>query len=256
VLITGATSGIGRAFATELPAASDLLLTGRDAARLEALADALSAPHRSVETIQADLTVMDDVERVAERAEAFGIDLLINNAGMGQLGRVVDNQVDAERDATLLNVVAVVVLTRRLLPGLVQRARASGSRAGLIIVASTAAFVPVPFFATYAATKAFDLHFAEALAEEMRGEPVDVQALCPGATRTAFGDRAGFGAGNLPGAQDPETVARDSLAALGRETVHVSGLVNQAAFAPLLAPRRMVTGAIGLAARLLASRGC
>ncbi len=140
---------------------------------------------------------------------------MINNAGVGQFGRLVDNDPAAERDTAMLNVVAVVMLTRGLLPGMIERAAAARRRGGVVIVSSTAAFSPVPYFATYAASKAFNLYFAEALAEEMRDDPVDVLALCPGATRTAFGARAGFDGGPVPGAADPGAVAREALDVIG-----------------------------------------
>ena len=96
--------------------------------------------------------------------------------------------------------------------------------------------------------------FAEALAEELRREPVDVLALCPGATRSAFGARAGYRSGDLPGSADPQDVAAHGLAALGRQSVFVAGLLNQAALGPVVLPRRLVTGAVGLAMRLVAGR--
>jgi hypothetical protein len=253
-LITGASSGIGAAFALELPANTDLLLTGRDEERLAQTAERVTRQGRTVETHKADLTDAGERDNLIEHAEAFGIDLLINNAGVGRLGRFLDNSVELERQTVLLNVVAVVDLTRRLLPGMLQRARAARRHAGIIVVSSTAAFAPVPFFATYAASKAFDLQFTEALAEELRGEPVDVLALCPGATRTTFGRTAGFQSGEVPGASEPRHVAAEGLAALGRDTVRVAGLLNQAAFAPVVLPRRLITGAVGVAMRFVASR--
>ncbi|MCU0838792.1 MAG: SDR family NAD(P)-dependent oxidoreductase [Rhodospirillales bacterium] len=253
-LITGATSGIGEAFARELPDDTQLLLTGRNEGRLMALRDELAIGGRAVETVVADLADEGDRASLIARAADFAPDLLINNAGAGKLGRFLENDPDGERETVMVNVVAVVVLTRSLLPAMMQRAEAGGRRCGVIIVSSAAAFTPVPMFATYAASKTFDLHFAEALAEEMRDSPVDILALCPGATRTAFGERAGYDLGNLPGASDPRAVARGALAAVGRETVHVSGLLKQAAFAPIVKPRRIVTGAIGFAMRMLAPR--
>ncbi len=253
-LITGATSGIGEAFARELSAETQLLLTGRNEARLLALRDELTGSGRTVETMVADLADEGACASLIAAAMEFAPDLLINNAGAGKLGRFVENDSEGERETVMVNVVAVVVLTRALLPAMMQRAEASGRRCGVIIVSSATAFTPVPMFATYAASKTFDLHFAEALAEELRDSPVDVMALCPGATRTAFGERAGYDLGNLPGASDPRAVARGALAAIGRETVHVSGRLKQAAFAPIVKPRRLVTGAIGFAMRLLATR--
>lgn len=255
-LITGASGGIGRGFAERLPGATDLLLTGRNAERLEAVAARVAKPGRLVKTIEADLTRDADRDRLIEAAEAFGIDLLINNAGAGRFGRLLDNPPEAERAAVLVNVVSVVDLTRRLLPGMLQRARTARRRAGVIVVASTAAFTPVPFLATYAATKAFDLQFAEALAEELHDEPADVLALCPGVTRTRFDAGPMFTPGNVPGAADPGDVAAQGLAALGRQTVYVAGLLNQATLGPVVLPRRLISSAVGMAMRLVAGRSC
>ncbi|MGE5442441.1 MAG: SDR family NAD(P)-dependent oxidoreductase [Bacteroidota bacterium] len=253
-LVTGATSGIGGAFSDELPNRTDLLLTGRDLQRLSQAADRLTRPGRVIETHPADLTDAGARDRLIEHADAFGVDLLINNAGTGRLGRFLDNPPDVEQETVLLNVVAVVDLTRRLLPGMLERARAGRRRAGLIVVSSTTAFAPVPFFATYAASKTFALQFTEALAEELRGEPIDVLALCPGATRTGFERHAGHRPGNIPAAGEPRDVAAEGLAALGRDTVRVVGRLNQAALGPVVLPRRLVTGAIGLAMRFVTAR--
>ncbi len=253
-LITGATSGIGAAFASELSRTTDLLIAGRDAEKLAMKRDELMREGRTVETFAADLTDERAVSELVDQADAFGIDLLINNAGVGQFGRLIDHEPDAERDTAMLNVVAVVLLTRGLLPGIVQRAGGGSKRGGLVIVSSTAAFAPVPFFATYAASKAFNLYFTEALAEEMRGEPVDILALCPGATKTGFGARAGFDRGSVPGAADPGAVAREALDALGGKTVHVTGLLSQATLGPFLTPRRIVTGALATAVRFFNNR--
>ena len=253
-LVTGATSGIGAAFAEALPVSTDLLLTGRDGERLASVAARLKRPDRIVETMIADLADAAAVSTLAARADAFGIDLLINNAGLGRLGRFVDNDPEGERQTVMVNVVAVVVLTRHLLPGMLERARAGGRRAGLIIVSSSAAFAPVPFFASYAASKTFDLHFAEAIGEELRGDPVDVLALCPGATRTAGDAPAGFDFGRVPGAADPAGVARQGLAALGRDRVRLTGRLDRAALGPVVLPRRVVAGAVGAAMRLVVPR--
>lgn len=254
-LVTGATSGIGEAFAREIASTSDVLLTGRNTEKLAEIAEELSADGRTVETMCADLSDEADVRRVAKWAGEHEIDLLINNAGVGHLGAFLDHSVEDERATIAVNVMAVVLLTRSLLPGMVERAEARGDRAGVIILSSSAAFSAVPYFATYAASKAFDLSFAEALSEEMRGQPVDVLALCPGATRTAFGTRAGFSRATVPGAAEPRTVARDGLRALGgRSPVKVSGCVEQAALGPLLHPRNIVTGVVGKAMRVISRR--
>jgi uncharacterized protein len=188
-LITGASSGIGEAFARALPKSTSLLLTGRDRTRLTHLAAELANADRTVRSIAADLATAEGRQAVIGFAEGQPLDLLINNAGVGYLGRVADNPPERESEMAQLNMVAPVELTRALLPGLLKRDDA-GRRSGVIFVASVAAFMPIPLLATYAASKAFLLHYAEALAEELSDQPIDVLALCPGATRTRFFDRA------------------------------------------------------------------
>jgi short-subunit dehydrogenase len=128
---------------------------------------------------------------------------------------------------------------------MIARARDERRRAGLLYVASSLAFFPMPYMATYAASKSFLLAYAEALAAELRHEPVDVLALCPGATRTRFFERAKLSLPVYATTDDPERVARDALTALGRKTVHVVGLQGRlAALAPRLLPRRLMAGAL------------
>ena len=223
-LITGASSGIGEGFARVLPETTDLLLHGRDPARLAAVAESLARPGRRVETAVFDLAQPGAAEALGEQALEFGIDLLVNNAGLGHYGAFAETPVAVEREMAMVNVVAPVVLTNMLLPHLRERAERSGRRTGVIIVASVVGFGPVPFFATYAASKAFDLRLAQGLAVELAGTPVDVLALCPGATATRFGDRAEFG---TSGGHSAERVAREGLAALGKRSVHVVGGANR-----------------------------
>jgi short-subunit dehydrogenase len=251
-LITGASSGIGRAFAEELPEGTGLMLVARDEGRLHELAALLARPGRPLAVVPADLTTDAGRAAVIEQARAQRVDLLINNAGRGQLGRLIVHAAEDERATVELNVTTPLVLTRALLPDMLSEARQERRRAALIIVASEAAFAPLPYFATYAASKAFNLVLAESLAEELRGEPVDVLALCPGATRTEFGRRAGFSLGNLPGAAAPRTVAREALRALGRHNVLVSGRLRRAALAPLTMPRALAARSLGCLIGLLA----
>ena len=240
-LITGASSGIGAAIAAALPVETGLVLTGQDPARLDAVEAGLAAAGRPLETVVADLSGDSGRRQVIERAEAAAVDLLVCNAGLGRLGRVVDNAPEIEREMVEVNVVATVVLTRALLPEMIERARAQERRAGVIIVASVAGFLTLPYFATYAATKAFDLHYAEALAGELAAEPVDVLALCPGATKTAFGARAGMPASTFERGDSAAGVAQAALAALGRRPVHVIGAGNRMnTLFPRLLPRAVV----------------
>ncbi len=241
-LITGATSGIGEAFARLLPRETGLLLTGRDLDRLAALRDELGGAgtrDRRVEILAADLASEAGRAALIERAAALPIDLLINNAGLGRFGALTDNPPESERAMVEVNVLAPVLLTRALLPGMLQRARSDGRRAGLIVVASTAGFAPLPYLSTYAATKAFDLFFAEGLAGELKREPIDVLALCPGATRTNFQARAGGLRYPESKMASAEQVAREGLAMLGRKPVHVVGGGNRLYTAlTRFAPRR------------------
>lgn len=248
-LITGASSGIGEAFARALPKSTSLLLTGRNRARLSHLASELANAERSVRSIAADLATAEGRQAVIAFAEGQPVDLLINNAGIACFGPVAENPPQRESEMAQLNVVAPVELTRAVLPGMLQRA-AGGRRGGLIVVASAAAFMPVPLFATYAAGKAFLLHYAEALAEELSGSPVDVLALCPGATRTRFFERANIGRANLPQMHDAARVAREGLQALGHRVVHVVGPANYLATAAArFLPRRLVAAAAERAMR-------
>lgn len=239
-LITGASSGIGAAFARALPRSTGLFLTGRDQKRLSAVAGELSHVGRKVDTLAVDLGTEYGRQALVERALTMPIDLLVNNAGLGVFGRFVDNDAAREREMVEVNVTAPLILTRALLPGMLERAKAGRRRAGVILVSSTVAFAALPFMATYTATKAFDLYFAEALAGELKDEPVDVLALCPGGTRTSFFARAGFASMNRGGLDSPDRVAREGLAALGRRTIHVVGTANRSyALASRLVPRSL-----------------
>ncbi len=248
-LITGASSGIGEAFARALPKSTSLLLTGRDRARLSHLAAELANADRTVRSIAADLASADGRQAVIGFAEGQPVDLLINNAGIACLGPVAENPPERESEMAQLNMVAPVEITRALLPGMLTRAQ-GGGRGGLIFVASAAAFMPIPLFATYAASKAFLLHYAEALAEELSDAPIDVLALCPGATRTRFFERANIGQANLPQMHEADRVAREGLQALGHRIVHVVGPGTYlATTAARFLPRRFVAAAAERAMR-------
>jgi len=226
-LVTGASAGIGAAFAERLSQQGyDVILVARNRQRLEALAQRLhSSAGTQVEVLPADLTDPTElrvVERVVGDTE---LDLLVNNAGFGTFGRFAELDVDREEEEVRLNVVALVRLTRAALPGMTAR------HAGAIIqVSSMAAFQPGPYNATYCATKAYVNSFTEALYEELRGTGVQVQALCPGFTRTEFQQRAKVDVSRVPSFawMGPEAVVDASLAALGRgDLVCVPGFANR-----------------------------
>lgn len=193
-LVTGASSGLGAEFARQLAArASNLVLVARSADRLAALAEELQARHRvTVTTLPADLSLADEVSRVAAVTATTGTHVLVNNAGFGTYGTFAGLDADREHAEMMLNVVAAVDLAHAALPGML--ARRSG---GIITVASSIAFQPSPWQAVYGATKAFSLAFSEALWAETRGSGVRILALCPGPVATGFtaslGDQAAAG---------------------------------------------------------------
>jgi short-subunit dehydrogenase len=241
-LVTGASAGIGVALATQLAAGgTHLVLTARRRDRLEALAAKLmQAHHIRTEFFAADLAEPPAPEQIFAFTQKKGIpiDLLINNAGFGQYGELP--QVDSQRllDMVQVNCAAVVQLTRLFLPAMIERRRGD-----VLILASTAAFQAVPYISTYAATKAFDLLFAEGLAEEMKPYGIHVCALCPGSTESEFHKVAGQEQFTDRNQETAEKVARTGLKALaeGRSYV-ISGYDNYfGAHSQRLVPRRMVT---------------
>jgi short-subunit dehydrogenase len=243
-LVTGASAGIGQALASQLASGgTNLILTARRLDRLEHLANDLRAKHRiRTEVFAADLALPTAPEKIFAFTEerSLPVHLLINNAGFGQYGEVPS--VDPQRllDMVQVNCSAVVHLTRLYLPQML--ARKSGD---VLVLASTASFQAVPYISVYAATKAFDLLFAEGLAEEMRPHGIRVSALCPGSTESEFHEVAGqnhlrFAAGHR---ETAEKVARTGLAALaaGKSSV-ISGVRNKfGVVSERLVPRRMVT---------------
>jgi short-subunit dehydrogenase len=240
-LITGASAGIGVALAKELAAGgTNLVLTARRKERLEELAKAVSEKHQvRTEVFAADLAEPGAPEKIFAftREKGIEIDLLINNAGFGQYGEFPS--VDTQRllDMVQVNCHAVVHLTRLYLPQMVARRRGD-----ILILASTASFQAVPYISTYAATKAFDLLFAEGLAEEMKPYGIRVCALCPGSTESEFHVVSGQEKFKR-GAETAEKVAHTGLKALAAGKSYViSGLGNYlGAHGERLVPRRFVT---------------
>jgi short-subunit dehydrogenase len=215
-LVTGASSGIGAEFARRLAAhGMHLVLTARRQALLEKLAEELHIRHGTkTEIIPGDLTDPEEPRRLCEAIAAKGIqiELLINNAGFGWVGVVDETEVSRMQRLIQLNVASLVELTYRILPGMLQR-----GHGGIINVSSVAGFQPVAYMPTYSASKAFVLHFSEALWAECRDRGVTVTALCPGTTQTDFFDTA-----NVPGwlkkhrFSTPEQVVKAALKALER----------------------------------------
>jgi len=189
-LVTGASSGIGEAFARELGARGmNVALSARSRGRLQGVAAELRERHGvDARVLVADLAHPRGADELVQAVHAQGVDvyLLVNNAGFGSYGRFETLPPAREQGQVQVNCASLVRLAQAFLPGM--QARASG---GVINVASTAAFQPTPGMAVYGATKAFVLHFSEALWAENRPRGVRVLALCPGATRTRFFEALG-----------------------------------------------------------------
>ncbi|MGF1600454.1 MAG: SDR family NAD(P)-dependent oxidoreductase [Thermosynechococcaceae cyanobacterium] len=222
-LITGASSGIGEAFAVELAQRGmDVVLVARSKTKLQQLAERLKSQHNiRAEVIVQDLTAPEAASAVYKAVQALGqsIDLLINNAGFGDYGVFCDRPRQKQLDMIGLNITALVDLTHRFLTDMVERQ--SGS---IINVASIAAFQPLPYLSVYAATKAFVLSFSEALWEENRKHHVCVLAVCPGPTETQFFEAAEFPttfAGSNQKATSSEAVVQEAMRALAAKQSNV-----------------------------------
>lgn len=194
-LITGATSGIGAEFATQLAArGDDLVLVARDETRLSETAERLRARHGiTVEVLPADLSVREQTERVAARIEdqQRPIDLVINNAGFGLHSRMLDEDLMVETDRALEVMLSSVIV----LSGAAARAMTQRGHGSIINVSSTAGFITQ---GTYSAIKGAVTIYSESLSVELTGSGVSVTVLCPGWVRTEFHERADLGVSKIP----------------------------------------------------------
>jgi short-subunit dehydrogenase len=251
-LITGASSGIGEAFARRLAALGrNVLLVSRSEEKLITLCNELGRTNSiRAQYVATDLSARESPAQLFEETKRRGlvIDLLVNNAGFGALGDFTKLDLARQLNMIDLNVTAGVELTYRFL--LPMRERKQGS---IINVASTAGFQPVPFMATYAATKAFMLSFSEALWEENRHYGITVMALCPGVTETNFFEASQMQQPAMRVAQSPDDVVRTALRGLARHKGHVvSGWTNFALIeAERLVPRSIIAR---MAGRVLRSK--
>ena len=244
-LVTGASAGLGVDFARQLSKRGHrLVLVARRKERLEELARELG----NARAVAIDLSRRDAAIKLLADLEANGeiVDVLVNNAGFGLIGRFAELDAKRERQMIDLNVATLTDLCRAVAPGMIKR------KSGAILnVASTAAFQPGPKMAVYFATKAFVLSLSEALHEELKPHGVKVSCLCPGPTRTEFGDVAGFGGNGVFDrvAMESAEVVRIGLQALDKNrAVAIAGFVNKVgALSTRFAPRsvvRKIAGAI------------
>ena len=250
-LVTGASSGLGAAFAEALARRGfDLVIVARRRERLQTLAEELRDRYEiAVQVLVADLTQAADLQAVeSHTASDAALTILVNNAGFGTTGRFAALDPDRDEAEVRLNVVALSRLTRAALPGMIAR-----GLGGIINVSSVSGLLPGPYHATYGASKAFVNSFTEALHEELRGTGVRVQALCPGFTRTEFQERAGVASRNVPAFawMTPEYVVEASLTGLRRGTlVCVPGPIYQVLTALItVLPRSLVRRLYGITSR-------
>lgn len=219
-LVTGASSGIGAAFARALASEGvSCVLSARREERLRELAAELESRHGvKARVVAADLGAPGGAEELARGVADLEIAILVNNAGVGGTGRFDRRDPQWLRGMVELNCTAPVVLTRALLPAMLERRRGA-----VVFVGSVAGCQPLPLHSLYGATKAFDNLLGEALWAELRGTGVDCLSLLPGPTETEFQAVAG----ELPHAgEPPEQVVANALAALGRQPSVISGWFN------------------------------
>jgi hypothetical protein len=231
-LITGASSGIGEAFARELAARkTDLVLVARSQDKLEKLATELEKQHQiQTEVIVQDLTETATGKLLYDAVAAKGliIDLLINNAGFGDYGNFCDRELEKQIAMIQLNVTVLTELTGLFLPQMRQR-----GKGGIINVSSIAGFQPLPYMSVYAATKAFVLNFTEALWAENKDSGVKILALCPGPTESGFFEVAefpeSFAGGDKNAMVSAQEVVKEALKALEKNQSNLvtGGIGNQ-----------------------------
>lgn len=245
-LITGASGGIGEAFARKLAQEKhNLVLVARSEDKLHKLCDELMLKHQiTAHYVAIDLTAHEADRQLFEETEKHGmeVDWLINNAGFGSMGDFAEMNLEHELKMIKLNVMTLVALTHRYLQKM--RARKTGT---IINVSSAAGFQPIPFMATYAATKSFVSAFTEAIAEENRPFGITATALCPGPTDTNFFEVADARPLQMKGVQSPEEVVEVALnAAKKGRAKTISGWTNSiGAFFGTITPNPLITKVIG-----------
>lgn len=227
-VVTGASTGIGRELARELASRGYDLVICADEPQIEHVAAELMRGTTTATTVQADLATERGVRQLVDRVRDLGrpVDVLALNAGVGAAGAFLETAWEDDARLVALNVNHVLSVAKHLLPGMVERG--SGR---VLITSSVAATMPGPWYATYAASKAFLLSFAHALRFELKDTGVTVTALLPGPTETEFFDRAGMQDAQVYDARkdDPAEVARDGVEAMlkGKDQVVAASLLSK-----------------------------
>lgn len=247
VLITGASSGIGEAFAYELAKqGANLIITARSEEKLLIIANKITNEYNvKVTVFTGDLLQKDTPEKLYNQIKQAGlwVDLLVNNAGFGKWVNFLDESIEGYDKMIEININALVKLCHLVLPEMLQK-----GDCGIINVASTGALQPCPYVATYCASKSFVLNFSEALHGEYSKRGVTIVALCPGNTTTGFQLVAKANTKGMA-ADTPETVVKQGISALLRDkSFKIVGAMNYLqSFLPRLLPRKtMITIVSGM----------
>ena len=189
VLITGTTSGIGKAFAEKFASmGNNIILVSRNRDKLQQQQIDLQSRYQvSVEYISCDLAEVDAVDMIMEKIRNWGlsVDVLVNNAGFNAAGCFTNTSLSKEIDMIQVHIKALTALTKSFLPGMIKRGYGR-----ILNIGSTGSYMPCPYDAVYAATKAYVLSFSNGLYQELKGTGVTVTCLCPGATKTLFASKA------------------------------------------------------------------
>ena len=240
-LITGASSGIGAAFARQFAQMGcDLILTARSKDKMDEMAGEFSRLYKiNVTVIPLDLTIQDAPGELAEKIHERGleVDILVNNAGFGKWADFLKEDLQSYRDMIRVNVDVVTQLTWLFLPGMLKK-----KEGGIINIGSTGSFQPCPYIAVYSATKAFVLSFSEALYGEFADKGIHVTAVCPGNTQTSFFRTANADTSGMSSAT-PEQVAKEGITAFLKGKIYkvTGGMGNYLqSLSPRLLPRKMI----------------
>lgn len=244
-LITGASSGIGEAFAVELASQGcNLIVTARSEAKLHQKAELLRQKYGiKVAVYSGDLSQRETPQKLFDQIQHDGlvVDILVNNAGVGKWTNFLDESPEAYEDMLQLNIDSLVKLTYLFLPAMLKN-----KEGGIINIASTGAFQPCPYVAAYCASKSFVLHFSEALYGEYHKMGITITAVCPGNTDTGFQKEANANTQGMA-SDSPEKVAREGVKSFRqRKPYRIIGRSNYlSSLLPRFLPRKTVIGIVG-----------
>lgn len=252
-LVTGASSGIGEAFARDLAAIGlNVILVARRTDRMESLKQDVEGKYDiQIEVATLDLSRPDFLDSLLKACEGKDIGLIISNAGFGLKGLHHEIPLDSLSTMLDVNCRAALMISHSFIPRLIER-----GRGGIILTSSMEGFFGVPWSAAYSASKAYVLSLGEALWSELRMHNIDVLVLAPGSTDTETHIAQGINREDLPGLKSPEEVARLGLEQLGRRPVYISGFLNRQIIRLFsFLPRRWAVASIGAGVRKTILKG-